>query len=266
MQRHALIVTLSLAISGLVFVAGTAALLFPDSYTDEYSRWISYAGSQHWINVIFIVPFLPLTAAMIPTKANAGFLWVGTLLYMVYTFLNFCFHGYSDSLYFFYCVILGLSVFSSVYGICSLRNQHFKTADKTLSTVTGSYLIATALLVCGTWLAEVTPPASHLTIPEGLEVLGLFTGSAQAVDFALFLPVVFLSGIFVLKRSKVGKVMAPVVLTFMTLLDLTILIVMASFRSEDVDRDLFLLLMMAGKTVISASLLTLHLRANKRVP
>jgi hypothetical protein len=80
----------------------------------------------------------------------------------------------------------------------------------------GGFLIFNAVVIGSMWMQVVVPPLFKEVIPIDLD--HYTTLIVQGFDLALFLPISFISGIFLIKRAPIGYLLGPVYLVFLSLL------------------------------------------------
>ena len=100
----------------------------------------------------------------------------------------------------------------------STRNVETSRLTKTI----GIYFLVVAMLFYFLWLTEVIPAMLQDTIPKSLTDVGLPTNGVHVIDLAIILPAIFLTGVLLLKRKPLASALAPAVLTFFVLMDITI--------------------------------------------
>lgn len=257
------IVELLLSIS--IVITGCVSLLHHDFYKLETKNWQVQATGQDLINILVIVPSLLCTAWFsLKDKAWASLVKPGIFLYLAYTFTIYCFDIHFNQLFLSYCLILGLSFYLLVYYIVSHWHLIWQSSGKTLaSKTTAIYFLIMAVLFYALWLSEIIPALSKGNLPQSLAKTGLFTNGIQVIDLALFLPGVFITGVLLLKKSRLGVLFAPVILTFFILMDITIAVLTAVLYLKGIESDLSVMVMMGLLDVFSFVLLVWFLSENR---
>ena len=133
--------------------------------------------------------------------------------------------------------------------------------NKSLMRIIGIYFIAVSVIFYFLWLAEIIPSIINNAQPKSLIETGLFTNGVHVIDLAVFLPAVFITGIFLLKRKLFGFILTPIMLTFFILMDITIGILAAGIKMKGVESNLMLTAIMSIFTLISLALLIWYLRS-----
>lgn len=88
--------------------------------------------------------------------------------------------------------------------------------------LTGFYFIMFAVVFYFLWLYEIILSIFNNETPKSVEETGLITNAVHVLDLSVFLPAVLISGIFLLRRKTIGFIMAPLLLTFFILMNITI--------------------------------------------
>jgi hypothetical protein len=254
---------LSLPLTIFAGVSSCAGILIPDFYSSETLNWQAQSAGQDIIDLFLIVPVLLVSAFFARRhNKNALLIWAGTVMYLSYTFLIYCFDVHFNRLFIIYCMTLGLSFYSLLYFFYS----QMKTLDvmdvkvPALIKTAGIYFLITACLFYFLWLSEIIPAMMDNTIPKSLRDVGLPTNAVHVIDLSLFLPGIFITGILLLKKRQAGFLLAPIMLTFFVLMDITICGLIIIMQRKQVEDNLSAAAMMSVFAVISICLLTWYLK------
>jgi hypothetical protein len=224
MMQNRIILLLSIPLAGLLILVSCVGLLTPGFYAAETQNWQVQSIGQDLVDLFLIAPCLLITSiSAYRSNRKAIPAWGGVMLYLAYTFDLYCFDVHFNMLFVFYCLGLSLSFYSLVYFLFiqyKQNNGNFK--NKKTTRLIGIYFITISVLFYFLWLAEIIPAIIQHTIPKSIIDAGLFTNGVHVLDLAIVLPLIFLSGIFLLKRKPFGLLLAPVILTFFVLMDITI--------------------------------------------
>jgi hypothetical protein len=220
------------------------------------------------IDLFLIVPCLLITSILAYKNNKAAtMVWGGVVLYLTYTFVLYSFDIHFNKLFVIYCLCLGLSFYSFMYFLFKIyaktKMEIFK--NKSLILITGFYLILISVMFYLLWLAEIIPSIIKNTLPKSLVDTGLFTNGVHVIDLAVFLPAVFITGAFLLKRKSFGFILTPVMLTFFVLMDITIGMLVVVMKMKGVENNLTLTAIMAVFALISLTLLIWYLKSVKTI-
>ena len=261
--KHKIIVRLTILICMLLVVVSCVGLFFPDTYAAETPNWTAQAIGQDIFDLFLVVPFLLITAMFINKKSRkALLLWSGAILYVIYSFAIYCFAVHFNSMFIMYCLILGLSFYSFLYylisQICRPTESWFREELPVRST--GYYFIAIACVFYLLWLSELIPCVLAGTTPRNIIEMGLLTNPVHALDLSIALPGIIMAGVLLLKRKKPGLMLAPAVLVFMVLMDITIGGLNVVMQMRGLEGSYILSLVMALLALVSIVLLVRYLR------
>lgn len=207
----------------LVIVVSVCGLLYPEIYKAASPNWLAQSVGQDTVDLFLIVPVLIIgTVYSMSSHRFAIYLWLGTLLYLVYTFVIYCFAVRFNPLFILYCLTLGLSFFSVVWFFSGNSKKFYGNTGNRFLNIVGIYFIVISIVFYSVWLMEVIPAMINNEIPASTREAGLFTNPVHVLDLSLFLPGTFLVGIMALRRTLLSTILSPVLLTFFILMDITI--------------------------------------------
>ena len=266
--NHKFILLLSFPLAALLIVVSCIGLFTSDFYSAETLNWQAQSVGQDMIDLFFITPCLLITLVLAyRNNKAASMIWGGVVLYLTYTFVLYCFDVHFNRLFVLYCLCLGLSFYSLVYFLLTNLSECKEAFEnKPATRFIGIYFIIIAMLFYFLWLAEIIPATLQNTIPKSVSDAGLFTNGVQVIDLAVILPAIFITGIFLLRRISFGFILAPVILTFFVLMDITIGMLAVVMKIKGVETDLMLTVIMSVLALISLSLLIWYLKSIKTIP
>jgi len=210
-----------------ILMASGSGLLVPEFYARESLNWQTQSIGQDIVDVFFIVPALVISLVGIrKNKRIALTIWAGINLYLIYTFLIYCFDVHFNSLFLVYCAILGLSIFSLAWYLYKLAvevDTQIKVPGSFYPVkLTAVYFIGISCLFYFLWLSEIIPSVIHKQTPILLKETGLLTNPVYVIDLAILLPALFITGLLLFRKKLLGYRLTPSLLTFMFLMDCTI--------------------------------------------
>jgi hypothetical protein len=255
---------LSLIAGVLIISSGFAAILTYDFYSKETLNWQVQSLGQDYINVFLIGPFLIITSFLAYKKSGVLPLWAGATIYIIYTYIIFCFDVKFNSLFIIYCLILGMSFYSLLYFVYTSLGKG-KAEHNTFHKITSVYLMVIAVIFYVLWLSELLPSIINGTIPKTLIDAGLSTNPVHAIDLSVALPGIFLSGLFLFRKNYIGYVTAPIVLVFCILMDITIGFLAMYMKFRGIESDISITIIMGVLAVISIILLIPFMKQNAQV-
>jgi hypothetical protein len=265
-MQNKIILLLSLPLSALIIIASSIGLFTPEFYSAETTNWQAQSIGQDFVDLFLVTPCLLISAILAGrSNRNAQLIWGGVLLYVTYTFMIYCFDVHFNNLFIVYCLCLGLSFYSLVYFLFTLNTERKKAdfENKIVFRITGIYFIIISILFYFLWLSEIIPAILKNKIPKSVVEAGLFTNAVHVLDLSLILPAIFITGILLLKRNPLGVFLAPPLLTFFVLMDITIGTLVIIMKTKGLEAELSVTLMMIVLAVISLILLIAYFRSLK---
>ncbi|MDP4117035.1 MAG: hypothetical protein Q8903_12930 [Bacteroidota bacterium] len=204
------IVLLMAACSGI-------GVLNSEIYSRETDHWLIECIGQDLTNLIIIIPIL-IVSALFAVKGSkiAKIIWAGTMIANIYSYAIYCFAVHFNVLFHFYCIILGLSLYSIIYFAIVNFNENFNEwySESTHTKPIGFLLIAIAVLFYFLWLSQSLPASLTNRVPQSILKDGLFTNPVYVLDYSFILPLLVFSAVGILKKRNSGYLLAPVMLVF----------------------------------------------------
>jgi hypothetical protein len=224
----------------IVFTCITA-LLTPAFYKLESGNWQVQSLGQDIIDCFLVTPVLVIAVFLI-VKGNtkAYDIWGGVNLYLTYTYLIYCFAVHFNSFFLIYCIILGLSFYSSVLFFYRLVQEKKEPPvnGRSFYKTTAIYFIAIAVVFSLLWLKDIIPAVLHNQTPAILNETELLTSPVHVIDLSIFLPALFVTGFLMLKKKEIALKLAPALLVFMILMNLTIGFLTIFMKQKGIESDL----------------------------
>ncbi len=266
-KSNRLILWLALPLVLLLVASSSCGIFIKDFYAAETNNWQVQSRGQDLIDLLLITPALIVTSILAHRENKAALLvWGGVVLYLTYTFTIFSFSVHFNSMFVVYCLILGLSFYAFIYFIYVIfKNDSVNdvSISGSFSKVMGIYFMSVSCIFYLLWLSEVIPATINNSIPQTIIDVGLPTNPVHVLDLAVVLPGIFVTGLLVLKKRSIGFVLAPVVLTFFILMDLTIAILTVMMVTKGFEGSMIVAGVMTMLALASALLLVQYLRSNR---
>ncbi len=246
----------------LIAVTGYCGLFVKGTYTLETTAWYVQSIGQDIVDLFIIVPVLIITGMMLYKRKIFAIIFAGTELYIIYTFLIYCFSLRFNYLFLIYCSVLGLSFYSFIYFLASPNLKEIKdwNNEKAPLKLIGIYLVATGVLFYFLWLSDIIPAILHNTIPAVITENGLFTNPVYVIDISFILPGFIMAGTNLLKRTSIGFSLAPVMLLFAALMSVSIAVLVVVMNQTGVEDNLTIAWLMLLLSFIDSFLLYLFCR------
>jgi hypothetical protein len=258
------IIISSIIIGILVSFTSYVGLTFPGFYSKETINWQAQCFGQDWVNLFVIVPCLFLTAILSFRKNFFALLWAGVIVYLVYTFIIYAFNVHYNRLFIIYCLILGLSVYSLIYFLMQRKELvEFEIKNSLSLKITGIFFLFIALSFYLLWLSELIPSMINNKIPDSIIKTGLVSNPVHVLDLSFVLPGIFIGGILLLRKKHSGYLLAPVILSFFILMDVTLVVLVIVMNKKGLESELTISYIMAILFIASIIMLVWNLRSMK---
>jgi len=246
----------------LVIGVSMTGLLYPEIYKAATPNWLTQSVGQDAIDLFLIVPLLIVGTLYSFAAVNriAAYLWLGTLVYLVYTFLIYCFTVRFNPLFIPYCFVLGLSFFSVIWFFSGDKKEFYGSRGNKVLGIVGVYFISVSVVFYSLWLAELVPATINDEIPGSIKEAGLLTNPVHVIDLSFFLPATFIAGILALRRSILSTLLSPVLLTFFILMDVTVATLSIIMNLRGITEGITVAIIMISLAVFSLLLLVSFIR------
>lgn len=261
MTKNRVLLLLSIVLVILISMVSYAGLSIVGFYVKETANWRAQSMGQDMADLFVLVPTLFISAiAAYRGSEKAALVWGGAILYTIYTFTIYCFDVHFNPLFLMYCITLGTSFYALLYFLY-LKTGTIKSLaiEYPIARLTGIYFIVIAILFYFLWLSEVVPFSISNTTPPSLAEVGLVTNPVHVIDLAIFLPGLLLTGILLLRKHSLGYFLAPMLLAFFILMDITIGWLIVLMKQRGLEGSLAVATAMGVLAVISLALLTRYL-------
>ena len=216
---------LSAVLSILILFVSGSALYTSGFYSVESPYWQQQCYSQDLIDLALIVPLLMISALLMLNGNKIGkLIWPGVMIYLIYTFLIYCFDVRFNSFFIEYCIILGLSVYGFMFFLYKrvFENTTAPHSKTKLTTLIAIFFTITSVMFYFLWLTEIVPALRSHTIPATIVKAGLLTNPVHVIDLSIILPLFMIIAVLLFRNNRLGYILTPYLLIFSILMDLTI--------------------------------------------
>lgn len=223
---HKLLFILSFLASILILFVSVSGMISRDIYSNEQPVWQVQCFGQDTIDALLIVPCLIISSLLLRSGHFLGrLMWPGTVLYLIYTFVIYCFNVRFNSFFIGYCLILGLCIYSLLLFLyAEVRKTDRPDEQHSWAfRITAIYFCITGALFYFVWLSDITPAIRAHTIPSGILKAGLATNPVHVIDLSVILPLFIITGILLWHKKQAGYLLSAPLLFFTILMDLTII-------------------------------------------
>lgn len=216
---------LSGAIAVLLFIATVGGLYLPGLYRDVPYNAVQAQG-QDLVSLMVGLPLLIISLLYtIRGSERALLVWLGTLMYILYTYLTYAFNSVFNEFFLVYVALVSLSFFTLVNALLLIDAKQLRLhfSEKTPVKTVSIYLLAVALLVFLGWMKQILPALLTGQLPESITLARTPSNPVFVLDLALLLPAFCLAAIWLWRRQPWGYILGGIFLVKALTLTLAIL-------------------------------------------
>jgi hypothetical protein len=208
-----------LSVGAALFMAAAslAGILAPWVYANETASWAAQGVGQDLVNLFVVFPALVVAAFLMAGGSERALLvWLGLLLYVIYSYLLYAFFVHFNRLFLVYVSALGLAFWAFVGAACSVSLDRLSSVfDRSRRYAAAAlYLMASGVLFAALWLSDIVPAVAAGTAPDDVVEVGLPVNPIHVLDLAFVLPAMIVTSVLLWKRSPFGVLFAVPLMTF----------------------------------------------------
>jgi hypothetical protein len=212
----------------LAALSSAAGIFFAGTYARETVNWATQGSGQDVVNLFLAVPALFISAYLVKQESfRALLVWLGTLMYLLYSYVLYSFFIHFGPWFPVYVAILGCS-FYSLAG--SFMDSDWKGVSPLFVRVNvkpgSAFLMFIAVIFYVLWAGEVIKALLGHTMPKGLNEIGLPVNPIHVLDMAFFLPATAIVSVKLWRRKTLGLLLAVPLLVFLVLMGIAIISMM----------------------------------------
>jgi hypothetical protein len=216
---------LSVPIAILLAIAAGGGVFVNGLYRDA-AYFAAQAVGQDHVSLAVVLPAFAISAFFALRGSSRGrMVWLGVLVYLVYSYVIAAFEVRFNSLFLVYVVLLGCSLYALIGGLVTTDMAGIRACftEKTPVKAVSIYLAVSAALFYFLWLSEVVLALKAGKIPQSVQENGTPTNAVHVLDMAWVLPAFGIAAISLWRRQALGYTLAGALLSYMVLLILAIL-------------------------------------------
>jgi hypothetical protein len=220
-----IVVLMALAAGGGLFVGGL--------YRDTPSL-VAQAVGQDAVTLAVALPTLAIAGFLASRGSRrARLVWLGGLVYTVYTYTGYAFAVRFNPLFLVYVALLGCSTYALIGGLVTTDMAGIKAAftARTPVKVLSIFLGVIAALFYLLWLSDAIPATLSGNPSQALIDAGTPTNFIHVLDMAWLLPGAIIAAVSLWRGKPIGYTLAGAILAFFVLLALAIL-AMAAMEAQ----------------------------------
>lgn len=182
------------------------------------------AKGQDLVTLVIVVPvFVLATALLNKYKTSIIIIWLGCLLYNIYSYMLYCVMARYNDFFLLYVAIFALSLYLFVFAL--IRIEPFKHQLSLLSRgvakTVAMYEIFVGTIFVFLWLSQIVTGLFTESIPESVVLSG--TPIVYVMDLGWFLPALILTGVLTLRQHALGVLLLGIVMVKLFTLGLAII-------------------------------------------
>lgn len=255
-MNRKIIYTNSILIALLSAIATLSGLFWKGLYSQETVSMGAQAMGQDLVTLLVAIPLLLLSVYLIHKKSLKGqMIWMGSIFYFLYTYASLAFLATYNQFFLVYVVLLGLSLYTFIYGLMSLDASNLKNSmipGKT-TTVAAIFTILMAFMLAFMWLSLIIGSLISGSAPAVLETYTTLV--IQALDLAVLIPAAIIAGLLLLKGRAWGYVLMSILIVKISLMGTAIMSMIYFMAQNGVEivlgQALFFVIVTVGGIIIA---------------
>jgi hypothetical protein len=216
---------LTIPIAILLAIATAGGIFIHGLYRDNPYFTVQAVG-QDFISLVVVLPTLIVTSMLARRGSVRAYLvWLGVLIYLVYTYVVATFDNNFNQLFLVYVALLGCSLYALIGGLATVNIPGIKACfgENSPARPVSVYLAVLAVLFYFLWLRDIVPALLIGAIPQSIQDNGTPTNAIQVLDMAWILPAFGIAAAMLWRKQALGYTLAGVLLSYAVQLLLAIL-------------------------------------------
>ena len=262
-----IITILSLALAFFLGIVSYYGIFIPGTYERETASLAAQGRGQDLVDLFFILPLLILSLIfMLNHRKTAYFVYSGTVLYILYSFVIYSLGIHFNQLFLLYCLTLGLSLYAFILILNGLNSWKVKNwfGDKILYRSTAIFLLIIAVMFYLLWFKEIIPAIVNNTIPNSVSDYDLLVNPVHVMDIAIVLPGLIITALLLIRKHQLGYILTPIFLVFIINLAVALTGMVIMVKESGISDDSSLAVIFMVLAIISGLFLFLFLKNLKK--
>ena len=262
MENKKAIVILSTVMATALAVVSFFGAFDVATYERDAPSMAAQGAGQDLVDLVLVVPLLVFSLIfMLRNSRIASFIFGGTVFYILYSFCIYAFGVHFNKFFLLYCLILGSSLFSFILVILEMTKLDVQDwfGKKVPIRLTGVYLLLISALFYILWFKDVIPAIVKNTIPKNVSDYNLLVNPVHVLDLSIALPGLVLTAVLLMKKRKLGYILAPVLLVFVIILTVALAGMVMMTKARGITEDMSIAIIFIVLAVVSFVFLYLFL-------
>lgn len=239
-QQLTIITLLASALAIVLAIVSYQGAFIASTYARETASMAAQGAGQDIIDLAIVVPLLVISLCFVRRKNRiALYTFSGTVLYILYSFIIYCFGIHFNRLFLLYCLTLGVSLYTFILVMPELTRTEatiWSEARIPRRAVAIFFLVVAGLFYL-LWMKDIVPAVLSNTTPKSVSDYNLLVNPVHVIDIAFALPGIIIIAILLFKKHALGYNLAPVALVFIILLTLALTGMMLMLQARGVSDD-----------------------------
>lgn len=205
-------IDLSVVVLILSTIAAAGGIFLENLYQDNEFINRIWLGNDI-VTLVIAVPVL-LVSLILSSKGSekAGFIWLGSLWYMIYNYLFYSFGASFNSFFLLHIFIFILSAYAFILGLASLDLQKIEKEIRIIRRIPfkriSVYLLFFGLFIGGMWIVISVGFIFSGIVPEGIVQTGHSAAIVFAIDLAFLVSPLLVGGYLLWHRNIWGYIIS----------------------------------------------------------
>ncbi|MFP4548001.1 MAG: hypothetical protein ACLFQM_07700 [Fidelibacterota bacterium] len=250
----------------LMIFAAYHGVFNPATFEKDSLSFGTQGIGQDFVNLFIVAPILLISLFLYFRENKIGyFLFGGTILYILYSYVIYAFGVNFNQLFLVYSFIFGLSLYLFIIFIMDFASKDVTAwfKKKIPAKTMGIYMIIIAVLFYFIWLGEIIPALLAGTTPTTVTDNNLLVNPVHVLDLAFSLPGLVIAAFLLMKHHKLGYIFAPVLLVFLVILTIALAGMIVALTLNNISENFFLAYIFAVLSVLSMIILVMFFRKVK---
>ena len=247
----------------LMALASWVGVFVEGVYAKEAPSWATQGVGQDLANLFVVLPVMA-GAALLAGRGSfrAVLVLVGTLLYVVYSYVLYAFFMHFGPWFPVYVATLGCAFFALAGLAAHLVRDDLSAwfGARVPVRTPSAFLMIVGVTFAMLWLGEIVPALVAGRAPASVEDVGLPVNPVHVLDLALVLPGMMATSVMLGRRRPAGYLFTVPMLVFSAVMGVAIEAMAAMMALRDIAVPPPMIVVVAGVTLGSLALVVLFLR------
>lgn len=258
-----ILTVLSVLLSISLAVVSIFGAFVPSTYVRDVASMAAQGMGQDVVDLFLVVPILIISLIFLRGGGRlALFIHGGTLFYILYSFIIYAFGVHFNSLFLLYCLVLGLSLYSFILILIRFNKMDVENWFRPGLPIRfiGIYLIIVSALFYLLWLKDVIPSILNNIVPKSVSDYNLLVNPVHVIDMAIALPGLVIAAVLLMKKKRLGYILAPISLVFVVILAIALVGMVVMLKLKGISDDISIAAIFLILALISIVLLWLFMK------